>query len=92
LCLTARDELWVCGASPQAWYRDGSSPPPKDALFMHVPVEPVTAFDTMPRMKNAPFLPSIFTLMLLLSDGTAAGERCTFTEEFAPLEAGVQPE
>ena len=34
LCMTPRDELWVCGSSPQAWYRDGSYPPPKDQIFM----------------------------------------------------------
>lgn len=34
LYITPRDELWVCGSSPQAWYRDGSYPPPKDQLFM----------------------------------------------------------
>lgn len=34
LWITAGDEIWVCGSSPQAWYRDGSYPPPKDAIFM----------------------------------------------------------
>jgi sugar lactone lactonase YvrE len=34
LCITARDEIWVCGSSPQAWYRDGRYPPPKDQIFM----------------------------------------------------------
>jgi sugar lactone lactonase YvrE len=34
LCITAADEIWACGSSPQAWYRDGSYPPPKDAIFM----------------------------------------------------------
>jgi peptidylamidoglycolate lyase len=39
LCMTARDELWACGSSPQAWYRDGSYPPPKDALFLRISTE-----------------------------------------------------
>jgi len=34
LCITAADEIWACGSSPQAWFRDGSYPPPKDAIFM----------------------------------------------------------
>ena len=34
LCITAADEIWACGSSPQAWFRDGSYPPPKDAVFM----------------------------------------------------------
>ena len=34
LCMTAGDELWVCGSSPQAWFRDGAYPPPKDAIFL----------------------------------------------------------
>lgn len=34
LCMTASDELWACGSSPQAWYQDGSYPPPKDQVFM----------------------------------------------------------
>jgi hypothetical protein len=34
LWMTSRDELWVCGSSPQAWYKDGQYPPPKDQLFM----------------------------------------------------------
>jgi hypothetical protein len=34
LCITARDELWVCGSSPQAWYQNGQYPPPKDQIFM----------------------------------------------------------
>lgn len=33
-CMTADDELWVCGSSPQAWFRDGTYPPPKDAIFL----------------------------------------------------------
>lgn len=34
LCITPSDEIWVCGSSPQSWYRDGSYPPPKDAIFL----------------------------------------------------------
>jgi hypothetical protein len=34
LCITARDEIWVCGSSPQSWYKDGSYPPPKDQIFL----------------------------------------------------------
>jgi len=34
LSITPRDEVWVCGSSPQAWYRDGRYPPPKDAIFL----------------------------------------------------------
>jgi hypothetical protein len=34
LWITARDEIWACGSSPQAWYRDGSYPPPKDQIFL----------------------------------------------------------
>ncbi len=34
LYMTARDELWVCGSSPQAWYQNGQYPPPKDQMFM----------------------------------------------------------
>lgn len=34
LTITPDDQLWVCGSSPQAWYRDGSYPPPKDQIFM----------------------------------------------------------
>jgi DNA-binding beta-propeller fold protein YncE len=34
LWITARDEIWVCGSSPQAWYKDGSYPPPKDQIFV----------------------------------------------------------
>jgi len=34
LSITARDEIWVCGSSPQAWYRNGDYPPPKDQVFM----------------------------------------------------------
>lgn len=30
----AGDAVWVCGSSPQAWYRDGTYPPPKDQIFM----------------------------------------------------------
>lgn len=36
LWMTAADELWVCGSSPQAWYRDGSYPPPKDQFFLRL--------------------------------------------------------
>jgi len=32
--ISAKDELWVCGSSPQAWYKDGRYPPPKDQVFM----------------------------------------------------------
>jgi len=38
LCVTrspqGEDEIWACGSSPQSWYRDGSYPPPKDAIFL----------------------------------------------------------
>lgn len=34
LWITARDEIWVCGSSPQSWYKDGSYPPPKDQIFL----------------------------------------------------------
>jgi hypothetical protein len=33
-CMTAQDELWVCGTSPQNWYANGKYPPPKDQIFM----------------------------------------------------------
>lgn len=32
--ISAADELWFCGSSPQWWYKDGKYPPPKDQLFM----------------------------------------------------------
>lgn len=34
LWISPQDEIWVCGSSPQAWYKDGSYPPPKDQVFM----------------------------------------------------------
>lgn len=34
LCMTDKDELWVCGSSPQNWFSDGQYPPPKDQMFM----------------------------------------------------------
>lgn len=34
LYISARDELWVCGSSPQLWHKDGTYPPPKDQIFM----------------------------------------------------------
>lgn len=34
LWITASDEIWVCGSSPQSWYKDGSYPPPKDQVFL----------------------------------------------------------
>ena len=34
LCITPGDEIWACGSSPQAWYREGSYPPPKDQIFL----------------------------------------------------------
>jgi hypothetical protein len=34
LWITAKDEIWVCGSSPQSWYKDGAYPPPKDHIFM----------------------------------------------------------
>jgi peptidylamidoglycolate lyase len=34
LWISAEDELWACGSSPQWWRRDGEYPPPKDQLFM----------------------------------------------------------
>ncbi len=34
LWISAADELWVCGSSPQSWYRDGRYPPPKDQIVM----------------------------------------------------------
>jgi len=36
LCMTGRDELWVCGSSPQNWYTNGQYPPPKDQVFMRI--------------------------------------------------------
>lgn len=36
LSITADNELWVCGSSPQAWYRDGQFPPPKDQIVMRL--------------------------------------------------------
>ena len=34
LWMSAKDELWVCGTSPQPWQKDGKYPPPKDQVFM----------------------------------------------------------
>ena len=34
LWITRADEIWVCGSSPQSWYKDGSYPPPKDQIFL----------------------------------------------------------
>ena len=34
LWISPRDELWVCGSSPQWWRKDGEYPPPKDQIFM----------------------------------------------------------
>lgn len=34
LWISPKDEIWVCGSSPQPWYKDGSYPPPKDQVFM----------------------------------------------------------
>lgn len=34
LWITPQDELWVCGSSPQAWFKDGSYPPPKDQILL----------------------------------------------------------
>ena len=34
LWISDRDELWVCGSSPQWWRKDGQYPPPKDQLMM----------------------------------------------------------
>lgn len=34
LWISPNDEVWVCGSSPQSWYKDGSYPPPKDQIFM----------------------------------------------------------
>jgi peptidylamidoglycolate lyase len=34
LWMSAQDELWVCGSSPQWWRKNNQSPPPKDQLFM----------------------------------------------------------
>jgi len=34
LWITPGDEIWVCGSSPQSWYKDGSYPPPKDQIIM----------------------------------------------------------
>jgi sugar lactone lactonase YvrE len=34
LWISAKDELWVCGSSPQWWRKDGQYPPPKDQIFL----------------------------------------------------------
>lgn len=34
LSITADDEIWVCGSSPQWWRKDGEYPPPKDQIFL----------------------------------------------------------
>lgn len=34
LWMSPRDELWVCGSSPQWWRKDGGYPPPKDQIVM----------------------------------------------------------
>ncbi len=34
LWISPQDDLWVCGSSPQSWYKDGTYPPPKDQIMM----------------------------------------------------------
>ncbi len=34
MAITAKDELWVCGSSPQNCFVNGKYPPPKDQVFM----------------------------------------------------------
>lgn len=36
LQMTEKDELWVCGSTPQSWYTNGQYPPPKDQVFMRI--------------------------------------------------------
>ena len=49
LSITARNEIWVGGSSPQAWYRDGRYPPPKDPIFMRFSTDgKVRQLDTVP--------------------------------------------
>ncbi len=45
-CMTADDQLWVCGCSPMPWYKNlpNLSCPPKDQLFMR--------FDTSGRLRQ----------------------------------------
>jgi len=34
LWISPQDDIWVCGTSPQSWFKDGQYPPPKDQIFM----------------------------------------------------------
>jgi hypothetical protein len=68
-CMTAKDELWVCGTSPQNWYANGKYPPPKDQIFMR--------FSTDGKVRQ------VWTVPLCLNDGQEKPGECNWLHAVA---------